>query len=134
MRSHGWSGNTPATDEEAIDRILDAIRLVLRGQVYLSEPMTQRTLNRLAGGKSPNGSRLGQLTDRELEVYRLLGEGMTSRDIARRLHLSIKTVETYCARIKVRLVLDRHCDLIRDAIFWVYNLPSSDSPEPSPGI
>jgi len=61
-----------------------------------------------------------RLSDRELEVFRLLGEGLRTREIAARLHLSIKTVETYCERLKTALNLTGHQELLREAVLWIH--------------
>ena len=107
--------------QEATDKVVEAIRHVLSGHVYLSDPMRLRLLDSLAGSDSTSFlSPIEQLSDRELEVFRLLGEGLGTRQIAERLHLSVKTVETYCDRIKVRLNLASRGELVRDAVLWVH--------------
>jgi len=108
--------------QEATDKVVEAIRHVLSGHVYLSDPMRLRLLDSLAGSDSMSFlSPIEQLSDRELEVFRLLGEGLGTRQIAERLHLSVKTVETYCDRIKVRLNLASRSELVRDAVLWVHD-------------
>lgn len=105
---------------ESSDDIIKAIRKVMSGQVYLSDNM----MTTLVRGKTNSGvekgdSLVSSLTDRELEVFRLFGMGWTTRRIARELHLSIKTIETYCARIKDKLELSNSNELIRHAVQWV---------------
>ncbi len=122
---------------EATDRIVEAIHQVLAGKVYLSPTMTERLLHRVAGGdeqleKSP----VDRLSDRELEVFRLIGEGFTTRQIAERLHLSTKTIETYRDHIKTKLNLANNTQLIRQAVQWVLEdrdgKSSIGSPQPVP--
>jgi DNA-binding NarL/FixJ family response regulator len=105
---------------EKSDDIIKAIRKVLNGQVYLSDNM----MTTLVRGKRTSvvkkgDSLVSSLTDRELEVFRLFGMGWTTRRIAKELHLSIKTIETYCARIKDKLELSNSNELIRHAVHWV---------------
>jgi DNA-binding NarL/FixJ family response regulator len=109
------------TKEEATDRIVDAIRHVLAGKVYMSPYMTQKLLGRAVGGdKSHQGQPfLAALSDRELEVFRLIGEGHKTRDIAVQLHLSVKTVETYRDRIRDKLNLTDSLEVGRLALQWV---------------
>jgi DNA-binding NarL/FixJ family response regulator len=109
------------TKEQATDRIVDAIRHVLSGQVYMSSHMTQEFLRQAVGApKSPmNQSPLAALSDRELEVFRLIGEGHKTRDIALQLHLSVKTVETYRDRIRDKLNLSDSAEVARVALQWV---------------
>jgi len=108
--------------QEATDKVVEAIHHVFSGHVYLSDPMRLRLLDSLAGSDSTSFlSPIEQLSDRELEVFRLLGEGLGTRQIAERLHLSVKTVETYCDRIKVRLNLASRSELVRDAVLWVHD-------------
>jgi DNA-binding NarL/FixJ family response regulator len=91
--------------DQATDKIVEAIRRVLAGKVWLSEAMAQRMLQRAVGRdrQEVTLSPLDALTDRELEVFRLIGQGVKTADIAERLHLSVKTVETYRDRIRQKL-------------------------------
>jgi DNA-binding NarL/FixJ family response regulator len=102
-----FSGSTIVNKDQATDRIVEAIRRVLEGKVWLSEAMTERMLQRAVGGALEGLTRspLDVLADRELEVCRLIGEGVKTADIAERLHLSVKTVETYRDRIRQKLGL-----------------------------
>ncbi len=102
------------------DQVMAAIRLVLRGGVYLSEQMHSRLIYRIARGPAvPQGSEVDQLSDRELEVFRLIGEGCTTSKIAASLHLSVSTVETHRAHIKEKLKLETGTELVRRAVAWV---------------
>ena len=106
--------------DQATDRIVEAIRRVLAGKVYLSESMAERLLQRSIGKQQEDGSRspLDVLADRELEVFRLIGKGVKTADIAQRLHLSIKTVETYRDRIRHKLGLQDGTKLVYFATQW----------------
>jgi DNA-binding NarL/FixJ family response regulator len=111
------------TKEEATQQIIDAIRQVLAGKVYLSPAMRERLLRRTVGGDNLDKSPIDALSDRELEVFRLIGQGVKSQDIADRLHLSVKTVETHRDRIKKKLDLKDATELIRRAVLWVTEEP-----------
>jgi DNA-binding NarL/FixJ family response regulator len=107
--------------DQATDRIVEAIRRVLEGKVYLSEVMTDRMLRRTVGEVQEEVTRapLDVLADRELEVFRLIGKGVKTAEIAEQLHLSIKTVETYRDRIRRKLDLDDGTKLAHFATQWV---------------
>src|SRR6202167_5838791 len=103
--------------QEATEKVLVAVRRILGGDIYLSDRMANKLLNRYVSGASANIiSRLSALSDRELEVFRLIGEGSSTRQIAEKLHLSIKTVETYQAHIKKKLSLRTGRELVQHAI------------------
>lgn len=104
---------------EDTNRLIQALRDVRAGRIALSEKMTDRLLNRVAGRHDDGGSPLDRLTDRELEVFRLIGEALTTREIAARLELSRKTVETYRENIKAKLNLSNAAELTRHAVQWV---------------
>lgn len=105
---------------EAGDRIVEAIHHVRRGGIYLSEEMKDRLLFGAAmGAKAPTQSPLEVLSDRELEVFEMTGRGLATREIAERLHLSVKTVESYRARIKTKLNLNTAAELMQHAVQWV---------------
>src|SRR5687768_16955231 len=106
--------------QEGVDQVLAGIRQVLSGDVYLSESMSKRTMFQLLGRNASNrsGSPLEDLSDRELEVFTLIGQGCTTRQIAERLFLSIKTVETHRAHIKEKLNLKNSTELVQHAIHW----------------
>jgi len=106
--------------QEATRNMLAAIRQVLRGQVYLSPRMSECLLHRMVGSRGDEGSdAVETLSDRELEVFRMIGRGMTSGDIADRLHLSPKTVQTYRQRIKLKLGIETAAELATRASRWV---------------
>jgi DNA-binding NarL/FixJ family response regulator len=105
---------------EPTERVMAAIRLVLSGGVYLSEQMHNRLLDRVTRGHAiPQGSEVDQLSDRELEVFKLIGEGFTTAQIAASLHVSISTVETHRTHIKEKLKLENATELMRRAVEWV---------------
>ncbi len=105
---------------ESTGRIVEAIRRVRAGGLYASEEMLARLAERMVGGGtvSPQGP-VATLSDREIEVFRRLGEGHTTRQIATDLGVSMKTVQAYCARIKEKLNLASGAELVRDAVRWI---------------
>ncbi len=103
--------------QEGPDKMLRAIRHVLEGQIYLSRRMSERLIETLAGGAKP-GASPGRLTDRELEILELLGQGRDSHDIARQLQVSRKTVDAHRGNIKEKLKLRNHTELISYAARW----------------
>ncbi len=103
--------------EEAAENVLGAIRLVLSGGVYLSEKMGARLMRQwVGGGPSQGGSALGRLSDRELEVFGMIGQGKGTRQIATHLGLSIKTIESHRAHIREKLNLKDANELVHVAI------------------
>jgi DNA-binding NarL/FixJ family response regulator len=107
------------TKEEATVNVLTAIRKVLSGQVYLSERMASRMVKQMVGGRTEEtASPFELLTDRELEVFQMIGRGLGTRTIAEELRLGIKTVESYKARIKEKLHLTEGEQLLQHAIEW----------------
>ncbi len=112
--------------QEATEKVLVAVRRILNGELYLSDRMSNKMLQHYIGGApSMIQSRISSLSDRELEVFRLIGEGRATREIAEELHLSIKTVETYQAHIKEKLALRSGRELIQHAIQWKINETSA---------
>lgn len=107
------------TKAEGPDNVLKALRTVLSGQVFLSERMSSQLLSRMTGRKSDGGQSVDRLSDRELQVYELIGKGMCTRDIAKALHLSVKTVESHRANIKEKLQIATATELLQRAIQWV---------------
>jgi DNA-binding NarL/FixJ family response regulator len=107
--------------DQATDKIVEAIRRVLEGKVYLSDVMAETMLRRAVGGGREGVTRspLDALADRELEVFRLIGEGVKTAEVAERLHLSVKTVETYRVRIRQKLDLSDGVELAHFATQWV---------------
>jgi DNA-binding NarL/FixJ family response regulator len=105
---------------KASESIVVAILQVLGGKIVVSERVTERMLSRVvASGQQPGIAPIASLSDRELEVFELLGQGLTMGQIAEHLHRSIKTIETYRERIKRKLSLDAPNELIRRATQWV---------------
>ncbi len=106
--------------ENATGEIVEAIRCVSQGKVYLSESMSQQVLSGFAKGREQVGKAPSDLlSDRELETFGLIGKGLTTQEIAKRMFLSPKTVETYRARIKQKLDLHDMAELTREAVQWV---------------
>lgn len=104
---------------EATDHLIGAIRQVLLGKVYLSEDMTARVLNRSRSGAEGEKSPIDNLTDREVEIFRLFGEGLTAREIAARLKRSVKTIESHRDSIKSKLGIETSHELTHRATLWV---------------
>jgi DNA-binding NarL/FixJ family response regulator len=107
------------TKEEPRQKILEGIRRVLAGQIYVSDKMATKVMGKIVGGGEPGESPVDQLTDRELEIFELIGRGQATREIAQRLHISPKTVDSHREHIKQKLQLDTASDLARHAIQWV---------------
>lgn len=104
--------------QEAQDKIIQAIRQVLNGKVYLSEQMTERILNNMVS--SSDGKRdIDALSNRELQVFEMIGQGLATSKMATQLNLSIKTIETHQAHIKKKLNLSSAHELTHRAIRWV---------------
>ncbi|MGC1683982.1 MAG: response regulator transcription factor [Candidatus Acidiferrales bacterium] len=105
--------------QEATEKVLVAIRRILNGGVYLSDRIAGKMLQQYVRGATvAQHSPMADLSDRELEVFRLIGDGHGTRQIAEELHLSIKTVETYQAHIKEKLSLRNARELMQHAIEW----------------
>jgi len=106
--------------EEVSQSVILAIRRVLKGDIFISDRMRQKILRGVAGQRTPSAtSSIERLSDRELEVFRLIGHGHGTRQIAEDLHLSVKTIETYRAHIKEKLSLGNATELVRQAVQWV---------------
>jgi len=104
---------------ESTKKIIGAIHQVLQGKLWVSDQMTAAFAERFVGGQRGNSeSLISQLSDRELEVFNLLGRGLETRQVAETLNVSIKTVQAYCARIKQKLNLSTAMELLREAIRW----------------
>lgn len=104
---------------EATEKVLAAIRKILSGDIYLSEKMTTHLLHKLnKSGMRPMKSALEVLSDREAEVFHLIGAGSSTRDIAGKLNLSIKTIETYREHIKDKLHLKNGTELVHFSTKW----------------
>ena len=110
------------TKQEATRKILLAIRRVLTGSIYLNEKIATRLISRLmAHADQATATPAESLADRELQVFELTGRGLNTHDIARQLHIAVKTVETYRARIKEKLKLKDASELLQLAIAWSRN-------------
>ena len=105
--------------QEATEKVLVALRRILSNEIYVSERISNRMLQRYIGSPTEGRpSSIADLTDRELEVFRLIGEGHSTRQIAEQLHISVKTVESYQAHIKEKLSLRSARELVQHAIQW----------------
>jgi len=106
---------------EPLARIVEAIRAVLRGELYVGSRMAKRILHRAMEGQATDGSPVALLSDRELDVFTMIGQGQTTKQIARRLDLSPRTIETHRKKIKLKLGLQNAAQLSRCAFQWVKN-------------
>ncbi len=107
------------TKDEDPGAVVTAIRRVLAGEIYLSEKMSTKMISKLAGGR-PGSERISvdRLSDRELQVFEFIGRGLGTREIAERLHLSVKTIESHRENIKRKLDLASAVELLQYAIQW----------------
>ncbi len=104
---------------EVDDVIIEAIRQVLKGGFYVTDHLNRKILLQYTGRGPKEGTTLEQLSDRELEVFELIGRGRSTRDIAESLHVSVKTVQSHRSRIKQKLAIDNITELTRRAVIWV---------------
>jgi DNA-binding NarL/FixJ family response regulator len=105
------------------DTLLEAIRKVLSGKIFLSPDMTEKFLEKVTGdGRAADESPVAGLSDRELEIFKLVGRGLRTQRIAEELNLSVKTVETYYSRIKQKLDIKDASELLQKAIAWYNDL------------
>ncbi len=112
--------------QEGTEKLVTAIRTVLRGELYVSEAMARRMLGRVVSGRpDTRGSPLDALSDRELEIFELVGRGLSTRAIAERLHVSVKTVESHRDHIKAKLQLNNAIELVQHATQWALDEPQS---------
>lgn len=100
------------------EEIITAIRTLLSQEIYVSGPMGSRMLSKFVEGRPATSSPIDRLSNRELEVFQLIGQGLGTRQIAEKLHLSIKTIESYRAHIKDKLNLGSAMELVHHAIHW----------------
>jgi len=107
--------------QESAETVLKAVRKVLSGGVYLSECLSSRILREFVDGTEAQVEKFGieTLSNRELEVFELIGRGHSTRDIANRLSLSIKTIEAHRARVKQKLKIGTAAELVHRALHWV---------------
>lgn len=115
---------------EATEALIRAIRTVAAGGLFVSEAVSMRLLQRMIAGGAPRGSSpLEVLSDRELHVLELMGRGHGTREIAEQLHISIKTVESYRARLKEKMNLKSGTELLRFAVRWAEEDRTANDPE-----
>lgn len=108
--------------QEATEKILTAIRQILHGEIYVSEKMRSRMLQRMIDNRTEtNTSPVANLSNRELEILRMIGRGLGTGEIARELKRSVKTIEAHRANIKDKLGLKSAAELVRFAVQWVEN-------------
>ncbi len=105
--------------QESPERIIGAIRKILGGEIYLSPRMANRLLHRFADGEVVEKNPIETLSNRELEVFEMIGQGFSTKQAARKLELSHKTVETHREKIKMKLNLRNGAELNRHATQWV---------------
>jgi DNA-binding NarL/FixJ family response regulator len=105
--------------QEATERVLEAIRRIRAGELYMSDRIAKRLLRQVVSSPADGKSPIDALTDRELAVFRLIGKGRSTREIADDLHVSVKTVESYQAHIKDKLALKNARELAQHAFQWV---------------
>jgi len=104
---------------ETTRKVIEAIRKILEGRLYVSEKVSEAMAGHVAQRKpTQDSSPVEQLSDRELEVFEMLGQGQGTRQIAETLRVSVKTVQAYCARIKDKLNLSSATELLREAFRW----------------
>src|SRR6266404_5664682 len=104
---------------EGGDKLIEAIRHVLSGKVFLSESLSDQILDLFSSGhQRRNKTPMGSLTDREFEVFQFIGQGLTTREMSARLHMSAKTVETHRLHIRAKLGLKSGPELIKYAVRW----------------
>jgi len=111
--------------QEGGKKLMEAIRHVIAGKVYVSEKMSARILEMISGGRgAPSASPVERLTDREFEIFQLIGQGKGTREIAGKLHVSVKTVEVHRLHLKEKLELKTGPELIRFAVRWAETQPA----------
>jgi DNA-binding NarL/FixJ family response regulator len=117
--------------EEGPEKILDALRQVLRQQIYVSERMSARILKSLSTRGKVKSSPIACLSDREFEIFQLIGKGLEGRVIARQLNISPKTVDAHRGHIKDKLKVASGIELICYAVRWMETQQTEDSARPS---
>jgi DNA-binding NarL/FixJ family response regulator len=105
--------------QEGGKKLLEGIRQVLEGQIFVSDRISSKLLETLSGRKRSGSSPVETLSDREFEVFQLIGQGRSSREVAQQLHLSVKTVEVHRANIRNKMLLKSGAELVRFAIRWM---------------
>jgi DNA-binding NarL/FixJ family response regulator len=118
--------------EEATNEVLNAMRTILRGELYVSRKMSVLALHKLLSTASGvRGNYVERLTDRELQVFQMIGAGKGTADIASELRLSFKTVETHRENIKHKLGLRNAVDLVCHAVHWIHGSNAADPRSPA---
>lgn len=111
--------------QEGGKRIMAGIRAVLENKVFVSEQMSARIMNAFTGRRAAEtGSTVENLSDREFEIFQLIGRGRSTKEIADQLHLSVKTVEVHRVNIKAKLKLATSPELVHFAVRWVESQPT----------
>ncbi|MFO7974584.1 MAG: response regulator transcription factor [Candidatus Hydrogenedentota bacterium] len=106
--------------EEATEKLIEAIHQVIQGKIYSSESVSEQVMNQLASAHAEGpASPIDTLSNRELQVFELIGQGYSTREVAEQLHLSRKTIETYREKIKEKLNIDTGSQLVQRAVQWV---------------
>ncbi len=107
--------------QDASEKVLSAVRTVLKGDFFISDKIKTRMLQQTVGHRRPDvtASPVETLSDREMEVFQLIGNGYSTREIATQLNLSVKTIDSYREHLKLKLHLGSGADLVRYAIQWV---------------
>src|SRR5690554_3465056 len=93
------------TKDEGTEKVVEGIRMLLNGEVYVSDRVASKMIGKLIGGRGASWSKIDGLTDRELEVFELIGTGLGTREIAGKLHVSIKTIESHREHMKEKLCI-----------------------------
>ncbi|HEY3754522.1 MAG TPA: response regulator transcription factor [Opitutaceae bacterium] len=106
---------------ESTKKVIEGIRLVLQGQLFISSAIASEVMAKMVGAASTPVSPVDKLSDREMEIFRRIGQGHETRRIAEELHISLKTVQTHCMHIKDKLSLASATQLMREAVRWVEN-------------
>jgi DNA-binding NarL/FixJ family response regulator len=109
------------TKDEATGKVIEGIRRILRGEVFLSDRMATKMLSQLTDSRiEAVRPSVENLTDRELQVFELIGSGIGTSEIAKKLHLSVKTIDSHREHIKQKLRLDSAAELVKHAVQWVH--------------
>ncbi len=107
------------TKDEGTEKVVEGIRMLLNGEVYVSDRVASKMIGKLIGGRGASWSKIDGLTDRELEVFELIGTGLGTREIAGKLHVSIKTIESHREHMKEKLCIANATELLKYAVQWM---------------
>jgi len=113
------------TKEDGSRKVVEGIRKVLAGHIYVNDRIASKVMGRIVAGGQGDGSAVDSLSDRELAVFELIGQGIPTREIARKMHISPKTVDSYREHIKAKLHLDSATELLKHAVQWVQDEASA---------